>query len=136
MIQYFRTIFASSHPGNSVLNEVLSVVQPRVTTQMNRTLAEPFTALEVKQAVFANRPKPLLDHIVSHTQSAFIPGRLITDNVLVAFELNHHLKISTQTKGGCAAIKLDMSKAYDRVEWPFLRGVLLRLRLLEKFNFK
>ncbi|KAL0404524.1 UNVERIFIED_CONTAM: hypothetical protein Sradi_2093200 [Sesamum radiatum] len=41
-------------------------------------------------------------------------SRLKTDNALVAFELNHHLKSSTRIKDRCEVIKLDMSKAYDR----------------------
>ncbi|KAL0406036.1 UNVERIFIED_CONTAM: hypothetical protein Slati_3917500 [Sesamum latifolium] len=69
----------------------------------------------------------MMHDIVSPTQSAFIPGRLITDNVLLDFELNHFLKVSSQAKKGFVALKLDMTKAYDRVEWSFLRHILLRL---------
>ncbi|KAK4394099.1 hypothetical protein Sango_1880700 [Sesamum angolense] len=54
-------------------------------------------------------------------------GKLITDNVLLTFEMNHHLQSSQRSNGGYIAIKLDKSKAYDRVEWIFLRGVLLQL---------
>ncbi|KAL0313475.1 UNVERIFIED_CONTAM: LINE-1 retrotransposable element O protein [Sesamum radiatum] len=81
----------------------------------------------------ANLLKSMMDSIVSHSQSAFIPDRLITDNILLAFELNHFLKVSTSTKKGFAALKLDMSKAYDRVEWSFLRQVLLRLGFESEF---
>ncbi|KAK4384612.1 Retrovirus-related Pol polyprotein from type-1 retrotransposable element R2 [Sesamum angolense] len=75
----------------------------------------------------ANQLKPLLDHIISLSQSAFIPGRLITDNVLVAFELNHFLKNKKRGKEGHVAVKLDMSKAYDRIEWNFLEDMLCKL---------
>ncbi|KAL0349994.1 UNVERIFIED_CONTAM: hypothetical protein Sradi_4148600, partial [Sesamum radiatum] len=61
-------------------------------------------------------------------------GKLITDNVLLTFELNHHLQSSQRSNGGYIAIKLDKSKAYDRAKWIFLRGVLLQLRFNHSFS--
>ncbi|KAL0319628.1 UNVERIFIED_CONTAM: hypothetical protein Sradi_5224300 [Sesamum radiatum] len=63
--------------------------------------------------VLANRVKPFLDAIVSPSQVAFVPGRLVTDNVLVAYELNHLLKLKTKGKHGLMSLKLDVSKAYN-----------------------
>uniref|UniRef100_A0A803PEK6 Reverse transcriptase domain-containing protein n=1 Tax=Cannabis sativa TaxID=3483 RepID=A0A803PEK6_CANSA len=77
--------------------------------------------------VMANRMKPFMDKAVSANQSAFIPGRLISDNILVSFEVLHYLKRKRQGKEGYMALKLDMSKAYDRIEWGFLEAVLLKL---------
>ena len=64
----------------------------------------------------ANRLKQVLPQLVCENQSAFVAERLITDNVLVASETMYH--ISQKRKGlvGEMALKLDMSKAYDRVE--------------------
>ena len=66
--------------------------------------------------VLANRLKKILLEIVSEAQSASVPRRLITDNVLIAFETMQHIKQRRKGKGGFMAIKLDMSKAFDRVE--------------------
>ncbi|XP_074302488.1 uncharacterized protein LOC141634059 [Silene latifolia] len=76
--------------------------------------------------VLANRLKMFLGDVVSENQSAFTPGRLITDNILTAFEVFHFMKNNRQTDG-YMALKLDMGKAYDRVEWVFLQRVLLTM---------
>ena len=77
--------------------------------------------------VLANRLKPMLHSIISKTQSAFIVDKLITNNILIAFESLHHMKINCTGKKGFVAMKLDMCKAYDRVEWVFLEQILLKL---------
>ncbi|KAL0411982.1 UNVERIFIED_CONTAM: hypothetical protein Slati_3787900 [Sesamum latifolium] len=61
------------------------------------------------------------DSIISLTQSAFLPGRLISDNILLVFELNHFLNTKTKGGQGWMVLKLDISKAYDTVEWSFLQ---------------
>ena len=73
------------------------------------------------------RLKVLLPDIVTENQSAFVPGRLITDNALIAMEIFHTMKHRNRSRKGIMAMKLDMSKAYDRVEWGFLRKLLLTM---------
>lgn len=77
--------------------------------------------------VLANRLKRIIDSVISDTQIAFIPGRLITDNIMIAHELIHFMKRKTTGKQGWMALKIDMSKAYDRVEWEFLAAVLNKM---------
>ena len=83
--------------------------------------------------VLVNRLKMILPYIVSDSQSAFLSGRLITDNILVAFKTLHYLKRKTQGKLGFMALKLDISKAYDRVEWEFLRRAMLHFGFADRF---
>lgn len=66
--------------------------------------------------MIANRLKPLLPEVIDEEQSAFVHGRLITDNSLVALESFHWMKNKRKGKNGFMALKLDMAKAYDRLE--------------------
>lgn len=56
-----------------------------------------------------------------------MPGRLITDNVLIAYELTHYLQHKRHDPDGYAVLKLDMSKTYDRVEWVFLKDMMMKM---------
>ena len=66
--------------------------------------------------VLCQRLKLYLPRLISETQSAFVAGRLISDNILIAQEMFHGLRTNKACKGKYMAIKTDMSKAYDRVE--------------------
>ncbi|KAK3226414.1 hypothetical protein Dsin_006276, partial [Dipteronia sinensis] len=79
--------------------------------------------------VLANRLKGILEEMISPNQSAFVPGRLIIDNVIVGYECIHSLKNIMKGYVGRVALKLNISKAYDRVEWVYLR------RIMEKIGF-
>ena len=79
--------------------------------------------------VLANRLKGILPHIISESQSAFQADKAISNNILVVFETLHQMKTKKTGKSGYMTLKLDMSKAYDRLEWSFL------LKLMEKMGF-
>jgi hypothetical protein len=83
--------------------------------------------------VLANRLKIILEDIIAPNQSAFVPGRLITDNVLLAHEVNHFMHNKRKGQVGYAAVKLDMSKAYDRVEWVFLEKIMRKMGFHDKW---
>lgn len=66
--------------------------------------------------VLANRLCKILPGIISETQSAFVKGRSIIDHVVIAFEILHTMKRNTTKKVGDVAVKIDISKAYDRMD--------------------
>ncbi|XP_051212082.1 uncharacterized protein [Lolium perenne] len=74
-----------------------------------------------------NRLRPILDSIISETQSAFVPGRLITDNAIIAFEGFHKIQHHNNQNSSHCAYKLDLSKAYDRVDWNFLEKAMMKM---------
>lgn len=71
--------------------------------------------------VLANRLKVILPGIISEHQSGFVPGKNISNNVLVVLEIIHHMKRKRTGNIGEVALKLDINKAHDRVDWRFLR---------------
>ncbi|KAL0449286.1 UNVERIFIED_CONTAM: hypothetical protein Slati_1485000 [Sesamum latifolium] len=108
ILTYFRSLFDSIHPTPADINEALDGLEHRMTATMNMELTKPFTAEEVTQALKQMHP-------------------LKSPGPDVAYELNHYLKHKNWGRKGHVSLKLDVSKAYDRVEWGFLESVLLRL---------
>ena len=82
---------------------------------------------KIMSKVLANRLKQVLPYIVLPTQSAFVSGRLMTYNVLVAYEILHTMHAKKKGKKRTLALKLDISKVYDLVEWQFLQGIMERM---------
>ncbi|GKA88788.1 hypothetical protein Tco_0810552 [Tanacetum coccineum] len=72
--------------------------------------------------IIANRIKHCLKNIASPNQSAFVPGGSITDNILLTQELMHNYHLDRGTPR--CAFKVDIQKAYDTVDWEFLRTIL------------
>lgn len=83
--------------------------------------------------VLANILKQILPDIISPSQSAFTPRHLITDNILVAFEALHTMDTRKTRRKGYMALKLDMSKAYDRMEWDFLEAIMRKLGFSDRW---
>lgn len=75
--------------------------------------------------VLANKMKKIMGTIISNCQSAFVPERVITDNILISFEILHYMKTKRRGNTSHMAIKFDMSKVYDRVEWDYLKALML-----------
>lgn len=68
---------------------------------------------------------------MSLSQSAFIPGRLIFDNSMVASEIAYYMHKKSSGWDGMMALKLDISKAYDKIEWSFLEQMMRKLGFAE-----
>ncbi|CAL8112887.1 unnamed protein product [Prunus armeniaca] len=82
---------------------------------------------KIRSKILTARLKVLLPEIISLNQSAFIEDRLITDNILIVHEILHSLKKEGGLGRSSLALKLDMAKTYDRVEWPFVEHMMRRL---------
>lgn len=74
--------------------------------------------------VLCNRLKQILPNIINPAQSAFVKERAIQDNALIAFEAIHSMKRKNRGRYGEFALKVDISKAYDKVNWQYLLVIL------------
>lgn len=70
-----------------------------------------------------NRIRPLLEPLISPFQSSFLPGRSTHDNIILAQELVHKLKHYQGNKGSML-LNIDLEKAYDKIQWSFLKDTL------------
>ena len=142
---FFQTFWSTV--GEDVCSTVLDCLQNcKIPTNINRThialipkVKSPKSISEYRpislcsviyklvSKVLANRLKIILPSIISENQSAFQAGQVITDNILMAFETLHYMKHHQSGRLGFMALKLDMSKAYDRVEWKYLELVMKRM---------
>ena len=113
------------------LNDMHIFLIPKIKSSEKITDYKPISLCNVIykiiSKVLANRLKQILPNLIATIQSAFIPGYLITDNFLAAYESLHAMHCRKKGRRDSLALKLDVRKAYDRVEWAFLKGIMTKL---------
>lgn len=123
VVSAVKSFFETSIMREGV-NDTAIVLIPKVDQPMELKDFRPISLCNVIYKIVSkclvNRLRPILDELVSQNQSAFVPGRMITDNALLAFECFHFIQRNKNANKAACAYKLDLSKAYDRVDWVFL----------------
>ena len=116
----------------SYLNETLISLIPKCqnleTLSNYRPISLCNSVYKIVSKILVTCIRPLLGSLISPVQTAFVPGRRGTDNVLIAQELFHALD-KKKGKIGFMVVKLDLEKEYDKLEWSFIH------RVLQAFHF-
>lgn len=78
--------------------------------------------------------KEVLDVVISPSQSAFVSGRLITNNIPIAYETTQFMHWRKAGRDGLVAVKMDMRRTFDCVEWTFLEKNMLKAGILSQLG--
>ncbi|GJQ92981.1 hypothetical protein Tco_0004120 [Tanacetum coccineum] len=109
------------------LNHTIIALIPKVNSPARVNDYRPISCCNVLfkciSKIIANRLKDSLKRLVSPNQSAFVPGRSISDNILLTQEIMHNYHLDRGVPR--CAFKVDIQKAYDTVDWEFLRVILI-----------
>jgi hypothetical protein len=126
IMYFFDTCNLDASINATVIALVPKIKNPIAVTDF-RPISLCNVVYKILSKILANRLKGILPCIISGSHSAFISDRLITDNIIVAYETLHTMQTRLWGRTGYIGVKLDMSKAYDRVEWSFLEAVMFKL---------
>ena len=104
--------------------------EDRLKVQNYRPISLLNTMYKVVAKIYANRMKPLLHYWILPSQTGFVPNRCILDNVFLAFEA---IEWTLENKQNLSMLLLDFEKAYDRVNWTFLRETMIAMGFHNKW---
>ena len=130
ILMYLNTGTFPPSLGHSFITLIPKVKNPKYISQY-QPISLSNVLYRVYSKVLANRLKKLLPNIVFEQQSAFMTDHLISDNIMVAFETLHYIRNHSTGSIDFMALKLDMSKTYDRVAWRYMEKHMKRMGFCE-----
>ena len=114
------------------INRILLVLIPKtenpISFKMYRPISLCTVAYKTITKIIVNRLQEILPDLIGPHQTSFVPGRHITENIIVAQEIIHSMR-RKKGRQGFMAITVDLEKAYDKLSWNFIHDTLQELNL-------
>lgn len=120
--KFFQTGFLLMEFNHTNITLIPNIESPTLVTHY-RPISLYNVAYKIIAKLLANRLQLVIHKILSHSQSAFVLGRRIQDNIILVNEIMHTLK-KKRGRGSLMALKIDIEKAYDKVDWGFLLEIM------------
>lgn len=128
-------IFRNPEKVNEINNTLITLI-PKIDPVVNNKNFRPISLCNVSYKVvtkiLAHCLRLLMGVLVNPCQSSFIPQRQSRDNIILAQEIFHSMRVK-KGRTGWMAIKLDLEKAYDRLNWSFIKETLEDIGLPGEF---
>lgn len=105
------------------------VENPTLVTQC-RPISLCNTIYKTLSKIVVKRLKVHMNNLISPSQTGFVPGRIIHENIIIAREAMHFMD-RMKSKKGAFAIKVDLAKSYDRFSWEFIWNTLQEIKIPE-----
>ncbi|GAU50504.1 hypothetical protein TSUD_409790 [Trifolium subterraneum] len=121
-----KTAFQSGYFDPAISDTLISLIpkiDPPTSFRDFRPISLCNVVYKIITKVLVHRLRPILNTIIGPYQSSFLPGRGTSDNAIVLQEIIHFMRRSKRKKG-YVAFKLDLEKAFDNVNWEFLKSCL------------
>ena len=111
-------------PSWGITNLVLipNIAHPELISQF-RPISLCNTLYKLVSCIIVQRLKPYVAEVINPCQAGFMPGRRTSDNIIIVQKVIRTL-ISRRGPTGYVALKLDLEKAYDRLEWHYIQDTL------------
>jgi len=127
IIEYILNILNNERSTHLINHSFISLI-PKINSPTTpsdfRLISLCNVILKIITKSIANGIKQILPKITKEFQSAFVPGRLITENSLIDFETLHYIRKRRTKNNGYVGIKLDVAKSYDSLEWDFIENTM------------
>ena len=128
---FFRTEEMLSKVNNSLI-VLIPKIQAHLLLNISNLLVCVIRCIKIISKLIVSRLRPLLHKMVAPNQSTFILGRWIAENQILVQEVLHSFK-KRKVKGGFVGMKVELQKAYDRVDWRLLKAVLIKFGFTNRF---